>query len=225
LTYFTRSGPIGQVFEVFNTRPTGDSVAIVGLGAGALAAYAEPGRRWMFYEIDPAVVRIARDPRYFTFLRDCRADRLEVVLGDARLRLREAPDRAFGLIILDAFSADAVPVHLLSREALQVYRAKLAPGGLLAFQITNRYVDLDPVLGKLAHDAGLICRVRYDLQLTQEEDQAGKQRSIWAIMAQDERDLGMLARDPRWQPPRPDYGPVWRDDFSNIATHLILRPR
>ncbi len=126
-TYFTRSGPIGQVFAAIKPRlePPGARVAIVGLGAGTLASYARSGQRWTFYEIDDAVVRIARDPRYFTYLHDCEADAIEIVLGDARLRLHDAPDQAYRLIVLDAFSSDAVPVHLISREAIQLYRAKL----------------------------------------------------------------------------------------------------
>jgi SAM-dependent methyltransferase len=225
LSYFTRSGPIGRVFAAYNRRPASPSVAIVGLGAGSLAAYAEPGQRWTFYEIDPAVVRVARDRRYFTFLEDCRATSLEVVLGDARLRLDEAPDRGYGLIVLDAFSSDAPPVHLLTREAFRLYRRKLAEGGLLAFNISNRYLDLDPVLGALARDAGLACRVRYDTLLTREQRQQGKQSSIWVVMAARPEDLGPLAGDPDWKPPRGAGAAVWTDDYAGIGRHLVFRPR
>ena len=122
----------------------------MGLGVGTLASYAQPGQRWTFYEIDAAVERIARDPRFFTYLRDCEAEAVDIILGDARQRLRGAPDGAYQLIVLDAFSSDALPVHLLSREAIRLYRAKLAPGGLLLFNLTNRYLDLDPVIGRQA---------------------------------------------------------------------------
>ena len=105
--------------------PNPARVAIVGLGAGTLAAYARPGQRWTFYEIDPLVERIARDPRFFTYLKDCQADSVEVVLGDARLRFRNAPDHVYQLIVLDAFSSDSLPVHLFSREAIALYRASL----------------------------------------------------------------------------------------------------
>jgi len=225
LSYFHKTGPIGQVFDLFHSRGQQPKVAIVGLGVGTLACYAQPGERWTFYEIDPEIVRIASDPRLFTFLADCRAERLDMTLGDARIRLREARGEPHGLIVLDAFSADAVPVHLLTREALSLYRSKLAPGGLLAFQITNRYVDLDPVLGALARDAGLVCRIRYDLKLSPEEAKAGKQRSIWAVMAQNETDLGTLREDPRWKVPKRTTEAAWRDDFSDLARHLLLRPR
>ncbi len=127
LTYYRRGGPLGQVFASLPARP-GRQVAVVGLGTGTSAAYGAPGERWTYFEIDPAVVRIARDPRYFTYLADSRA-RTEVALGDARLSLARAPDASFDLILLDAFSSDAIPVHLMTREALDLYLRKLRPGG------------------------------------------------------------------------------------------------
>jgi hypothetical protein len=218
LSYYHRTGPIGQVFEVFHRRPARRSVAVVGLGAGTLAAYAEPDQRWTFYEIDPAVVRIARDPGYFTFLPDCHAASLAVVLGDARLRLRDAPAHGYGLIVLDAFSSDAIPLHLVTREALALYRARLADGGLIAFHISNRFLDFSPVLATLAHDAGWICRVRADVDLTPAEVQAGKHGSVWAVLAAHAEDFGVLAEDSRWQAPSLHPGAaVWTDDFSNVV--------
>jgi hypothetical protein len=227
-TYFTRSGPIGQVFAALGPRldRPGGEVAVVGLGAGTLASYAHPGQRWTFYEIDPAVERIARDPRCFTYLADCPAAALGVVLGDARLKLREAPERAYRLIVLDAFSSDAMPVHLVSREAIRLYRAKLAEGGVLAFNLSNRYLDLGPVMGRQAEDAGLVCRIRADTELRPEERQAGKQPSIWAVMAEAEDALAGLASDPRWR--RPALGPgsrPWTDDYSDLARYLRWMPR
>ena len=203
----------------FLKRP-GSRVAILGLGAGTLATYAQPEERWTFYEIDPVIARIARDPRYFTYLRDCRALAVEIVLGDARLRLREAPDHAFGLIVLDAFSSDSLPVHLLSAEAIALYRSKLAAGGVLAFNLSNRYLDLDPVLGRQAASAGLACRIAYDLAVSPEE-----QRSIWGVMAENEDDLRGMEHDSRWQLPRLRAGSaVWTDDFSDLASYIRWWP-
>ncbi len=222
-TYFTRSGPIGQVFAALDERlrQPGTQVAIVGLGVGTLAAYAQVGQRWTFYEIDPAIERIARDHRYFRYLADCRAAMLDVVLGDARLRLREAPDRSYRLIVLDAFSSDSLPAHLITREAIRLYRSKLADGGILAFNLSNRYLDLDPLMGRQAADAGLVCRIGYDLKVSDAERQAGKQPSIWAVMAADARDLGPLAADPRWRNPRTMPGArPWTDDYSDLARYL-----
>src|SRR5262249_44426445 len=155
-----------------------------------------------YYEIDPAIEHIARDPRYFTFLEDCRASALEVVLGDARLRLRTAPERGYGLIVLDAFSSDAIPMHLLTREALGLYRRKLAPDGVIAFHISNRFLALAPVLGALARDAGLVSRVRHDADPSVAEQRSGKSPSIWLVMAPRDADLGSLATDPLWVVPQ-----------------------
>lgn len=228
-TYFARSGPVGDLFRAVEPRISrGGRVAVVGLGTGTLACYAGAGESWSFYEIDPAVARVAEDPRYFTYLADARGRGAEatVIEGDARLRLAAAADGEFDLIMLDAFSSDAVPVHLLTREALSLYKRKLAPGGLLAFNLSNRYLDLDPLMDRQARDAGLVCRIRHDLDVSADEKRTGKQPSIWAVMAGREADLGPLAADPRWRLPRhrPNAAP-WTDDYSDLASHLTLRPR
>ena len=152
-------------------------------------------------------------------MRDCRADELNVVLGDARLRLREAPDGFYDMLILDAFSSDAVPVHLLTREALQMYLAKLAPDGILAFHISNRYLNLKPVLGNLADDAQIVGICRDDLSVTKEEAEQGKDPSQWALLAQSKTAFGPLAKSIFWEalPKEPRIG-VWTDDFSNILS-------
>ncbi len=218
LSYYHRRGPIGDVFAKIRPRFTHARVGVVGLGVGATAWYAEPDEDWTFYEIDPAVKRLASDTTYFTYLSECRARKLDVVLGDARLSLRDAPDHQFQLLVLDAFSSDAVPVHLLTREALALYRSKLAPGGVLAFHTSNRFLDLRPVLANLARDAGLVCRCRDDLAISAEEVAQGRDPSQWVVMAGNQADLGKLARNVFWddllktQAP----GPVWTDDYSNI---------
>ncbi len=227
LTYFTRSGPIGDLFRMIGPRlkKAGTRVGVVGLGAGTLAAYATPAQRWTFYEIDPAIVRIARDPRYFTYLEHCRAEALDVVVGDARLRLREAPDRAYDLLILDAFSSDALPVHLVTREAIALYRSKLAEGGVMAFNITNRYLDLEPMIGRQALDAGLFCRVRADRDVKPEEREGGKQPSIWGVMAADSGDLGGLTDDSGWHAPGIGAdSPAWTDERSDLLRSIRWRP-
>ena len=174
------------------------------------------------------MIRIAQDPRYFTYLSDgqARGASIGIELGDARLRLRDAPANGYELIVLDAFSSDAVPVHLLSREAIRLYRTKLTDRGVLAFNLSNRYLDLEPVIGQQAADAGMACRICYDVYPTAEEKRAGKQGSIWAIMAGHESDLGHLGTDPRWQVPRIRPGArVWTDDYSDLASYLVLGAR
>ncbi|HEV3469453.1 MAG TPA: fused MFS/spermidine synthase [Pyrinomonadaceae bacterium] len=215
LSYYHRQGPLGSVFEAFESRPgAAPAVAVVGLGTGASAAYARVGQHWTFYEIDPAVERLARGPA-FTYLSDCAAAPVEVVLGDARLRLREAAPEAYGLIVLDAFSSDAVPAHLLTREALDLYLSKLAPGGLIAYHTSNRSLNLQLVAGGVARDAGLAARVYGDAV---SDPLLGKDRSEWVVVARRPEDLGPLASDPRWET-LDEQGPrleVWRDDFSDI---------
>ena len=223
LTYYHRTGPVGEILDLFHARQIGPEVAAVGLGTGTLACYARPDERWTFFEIDPAVVAYARDPRLFTYLRDCRAP-WGVKIGDARIRLRDEPDQRYGLIILDAFSSDAIPTHLLTREALRLYRSKLAPNGLIAFHISNLFIDLPPVVGALAADAGLVARVCSDRGLTADQLKEGKFSSVWAVLASRQEDLGALASDPRWETPtlrRNDA--VWTDDFTDIVKHFIIR--
>jgi hypothetical protein len=214
LSYYARSGPIGQAFEAFSGTQKLKQVAIVGLGAGAVACYAAPGQEFIFYEIDPLVERIARDPRYFTLLRDCSPE-ARVVLGDARISLRNTPNHHNGMLVLDAFGADAIPIHLLTREAIQLYLEKLADHGILLFHVSNRYLDLRKVLGNVANDAGLVALIETDTT----EIQAGKLPSRWIVMAHSKEDLGALAVDPRWIPLKGDPSErVWTDDFSSILT-------
>jgi spermidine synthase len=216
LSYYHRQGPLGSVFEAFDAKPdAAPAVAVVGLGTGASAAYARPGQRWTFYEIDPAVERIARGPQFFTYLSNCAAAPVNVRIGDARLKLREAAPQEYGLVVLDAFSSDAVPAHLLTREALDLYLSKLAPGGLVAYHTSNRALNLERVAGGLAREAGLVARVFNDSHY---EADIQKEPSEWVVVARQESDLGALARDPRWKPldETTHRLKVWRDDFSDI---------
>jgi spermidine synthase len=223
LAYYTRSGPIGQVFQAFQGSPIENAVAIIGLGAGVMACYQQPHQQFTFYEIDPTVLRIANDQRYFTYLSDC-GPAVRVVLGDARRSLQYAPSQAYGMIVLDAFSGDSIPTHLLTREALAVYLAKLAPNGLVAFHISNRYLDLHGVLGNLAHDAGLFALMNDDAQVSAEESRQGKFASWWVVMARNENDVEVLKNDSRWRvlPPLAD-SQVWTDDYSNIVSILRFK--
>jgi len=219
LSYYHRGSSLGAVFAALAPRSAGRSVAVAGLGAGALAAYAQPGERWTFFEIDPAVVRIASDPRFFCYLSACPV-RPRIVLGDARRSLA-ATDERYDLMILDAYSSDAIPVHLLTREALRLYVDRLAPHGVLVFHLTNRHFDLVPVVARLASDQGLACRVQRsghtDLRLRQE----GKASATSAVVARTLEDLGPLAIDPAWETPEvPPGARAWTDDFSSLLSVL-----
>ncbi|MBN9119553.1 MAG: fused MFS/spermidine synthase, partial [Planctomycetes bacterium] len=203
MTYYHQKGPIGHVFE---SLPPGrvKKVGVVGLGTGAVAAYARPGQEWTFYEIDPAVVRVARDTRYFRFLSSCeeRGARCDVVLGDARRQLTKAPDGEFDVIILDGFCSDAIPVHLLTREALRLYVSKLSPHGVLAMHVSNVHLDLPPIIARLAddHNPPLQVRACHDSP-TDAQRLDGKTESQWMILARTEDDLRPML--PHGHPPRP----------------------
>jgi SAM-dependent methyltransferase len=212
--YFHREGPIGDVMHA--RAGTLRRVGIVGLGAGTLAAYGQPGMDITFFELDPAVARIAGDRALFHYLEDTPAA-VRTVLGDARLSLADEPDGTFDLLILDAFSSDAIPVHLLTTEALALYRRTLAPGGMLAFHVSNRYLDLRPILAAAARESGLIALSRADRALTAEQKRFGAAGSIWVAMAPSDRDLGDSAAYRNWVALVPDPSRrAWTDDFSNI---------
>ncbi|MEO6418055.1 MAG: fused MFS/spermidine synthase, partial [Polyangiaceae bacterium] len=225
LAYYHRTGPLGQIFAAFDgVRAANNKVAVVGLGAGAMAPYAKPGEPWTFYEINPEVARVAQNTEYFTFLHDAFPDPalMRIELGDARLRLGEAVDHSFGLIALDAFSSDSIPVHLLTREALRLYASKLAPDGLLAFHISNRYLDLKPELAELAHDAGLSVRGRDDLDVPPELLAKGKVPSQWVAMARSDAQLSTLTAAGWVSLQRRPSSAVWTDDFSNVLRAFIF---
>lgn len=216
--YYHRDGPFGQIFREFVLGQAPRSVAVVGLGTGALACYATPDQTWTYYELDPTVVAAARNPKWFTYLRDCRAKRLTIVVGDARLRLRNAADASIGLLVLDAFNSDAIPTHLLTREALALYRRKLAPHGLIAVHVSSRFLDLPPVLAASAKPEGWICRFQVDHRADQP---IGRNRSTWVLLARPETEIGELAYPPRWRsvPVRADV-PAWTDDRSDLLSVL-----
>jgi hypothetical protein len=220
LAYYHRDGPFGQAFEALPAalRPR---VAVVGLGAGALASYARPGQSFTFFEIDPAVERIARDSLFFSYLSDC-GERCTVVTGDARLSLALTREGAWDLVVLDAFSSDAIPVHLVTSEAFALYGTRLAEGGAILVHYSNRHLALEPVLGRIAHAHGLFALSRADP--AGPEPGSGKMASEWMVMARDARDLGPLIVDPRWVPAARSSGaPLWTDDHSSLAGVLRWR--
>jgi hypothetical protein len=215
-TYYHPTGPVGQVFDALpeaTSRP-----AVVGLGTGTMACYNKPGQQMAFYEIDPLVESIARNNNLFTYLRDCPGEN-NVVLGDARLSLADALDGEYGIIVADAFSSDAIPVHLMTREAVDLYFDKLQSDGVLLMHISNRHLELEPVLGNVAQDAGLVCRAQYDQE---NESTPGKFVSHWVIMSREEGALGSMADDARWSSceTNPD-SPVWTDDYSNLLSTFV----
>lgn len=214
LSYHHENGPLGQVMAVFNAAPANSRVAVIGLGVGAMASYSKPGQQWTFYEINPDVINIARNSQYFTYLQNCASGSVNVVEGDARLNLQNAEAGYYGLIVLDAFSSDAIPVHLVTQQALDLYLAKLAEGGILAFHISNRSLNLKPILAGLAESRNLVCIGFDDLKPSSLE---GKDPSQWVVMARSSPEISNLSINSQWQRLNARQGErVWSDDFSNI---------
>jgi len=187
----------------------------VGLGAGAAAAYSKQNERWTFYEINPAVVSIASDKQYFGYMSNCAKAPMNVVLGDARLKLRDAVKASYGLILIDAFSSDAIPVHLMTQEALDLYLTKLAPGGLLVFHISNRNLDLSGVVADLARSRNLTCLALFDKR----PSEGDRDPSKWVVLSRNSADSAALMQEPFAEVlhGRSD-AQVWTDDFSNILS-------
>jgi hypothetical protein len=218
-TYYFREGPVGQFFDIVNGSPTPRRrMGVIGLGVGAAACYLTHGQRMTYFEIDPLDEVIARDPRYFTYLRDA-GDKVDVVIGDGRLMLAKEPDGDFDVLIVAAFSGDAIPVHLLTREAFALYFRKLSERGLLLLNVTNAYIDLMPVVGNLAANAGLAARFSRGVPPT---ITYGGTEADWIVVA---RKPELLARFGYTTPPWPELAPdpgmqLWTDDFTDVFEAL-----
>jgi len=227
LAYYHRTGPVGEVFQFLSYQEEDPDVAAIGLGAGAVASYAKPGQSFDFYEIDPGVARIATDPRYFRYLSRSPGT-CKVILGDGRLALANLPKNRYGLIFLDAYSSDAVPTHLLSREAVQLYLDKLQPHGLLMFHITNRFMNLEPIVAGLARDAclaGLVRAQKAD-ELTADQQAGGCTPAHVVVLARRIEDLGMLAQSGHWRPLATDPTTrVWTDQYSDVISPFLDKMR
>jgi hypothetical protein len=224
-SYYHPTGPIGLAFRALQGDPRLDDVAIVGLGAGCLAAYGVKGQHFTFYEIDPAVARIASDARFFTYLGDSAAQ-VRVLIGDGRLLLAAEPDRRFGFLVVDGFTSDAIPVHLLTREAFEVYFRKMRADGLLALHLTSEFFELLPVVRAIAADLGLSGLSWQDNELTDTERIEGKSRSLWAMLARDPAALEPLQGQSGWEllergvrfPSERRF--LWTDNFSSPLSVL-----
>ncbi|HVL70398.1 MAG TPA: fused MFS/spermidine synthase [Beijerinckiaceae bacterium] len=215
LTYYHAESPMAEAIAAIRERKGGPiRVAAIGLGTGSLACHRAEGENWRFFEIDPEVVRIARDPRRFTFLRDCAPD-LPIVLGDARFTLAEDPG-GYDLVIVDAFSSDSIPIHLLTEEAMAIYKAKLAPQGAVVMHVSNRHLELASVVAGIAAANGLQTWVNYD-EANEDRGEEYIFSSTVAISAARPQDIGVLTALDTWEPEAPDPAQrTWTDDYSNI---------
>jgi spermidine synthase len=219
-TYFSRTSAYGRVFESMTQR--GRKVGIIGLGAGALAAYGKRGDVFRFYEIDPQVAAVALTE--FSFVRDTPAQ-TDIILGDGRLSLERERPQQYDLLAIDAFSGDSIPMHLITREAMQTYIRHLKPEGAIIFQATNRFVDISPVVERLAAEFGYTAVMVSDAQdtsysrgvdyWTSHTDQIIVTRNAALLAAQPVSAAAEVLK------PRPDFR-VWTDDFYNLL-HVLKR--
>lgn len=210
-TYYHPDGPLGSVFDA--PRAPMDA-ALIGLGAGEIAAYGLAGDQFTFYEIDQVVVDIATDPAHFTYLRDTRAE-VDVVVGDGRIELARS-SAVHDVVVVDAFSSDAIPVHLLTREAVVTYLDHLTPDGLLLLHVSNRHLELAPVIERIGSEIGTAVRMIHYVP-DAEAERTGAAASIWVAMARSATTIDAL--DDRWVPV-PGDGPLWTDDYSNVLAVL-----
>jgi len=218
MTYYGRTSGVGLAMalapSLFGAHAR---IGIVGLGTGTLACYRQPGQRWTFFEIDPAVLKLSQN-RTFTYLADCAPD-AKVALGDARLVLAQTPPASLDMLAIDAFSSDAIPLHLLTVEAFATYRSALAPGGVMLVHISNRFIELEPVIAAAAREGGLAAMLRDDTP----PESAYLTGSTWVALARDRSALDSLAQarpDAPWRPLKPAAPRAWTDDHASILPYI-----
>ena len=217
ITYYHDKSAINQVIEAVRARKRGPlRAAVIGLGSGSLACRIAAGENWRFFEIDPTVIAIARDAERFSFISSC-APNVPIVVGDARLTFAQEPDRTYDLIIVDAYSSDAIPVHLATAEAMAIYKTKLAPQGVVIMHISNRHLELRSVVEGIGAANGLKTWIWSDDNEETDDDNYIFSSDV-AILAENADDIGALAHDKFWvlTPPNPAVR-TWTDDYSNIA--------
>jgi hypothetical protein len=223
LTYYHDRSPMAQGLAAMRAKKGAPiNVAVVGLGTGSLACQMKPGDSLHYYEIDPAVVRIARDPNRFSYLSSCAPD-VKVILGDARLTLADAADGAYDILIVDAFSSDAIPTHLLTREAMAIFAKKIAPGGMVLMHVSNKHMALAPVVAGVAQANGLVAIVGEGRQGNDDEEH--KFGSTVVAVARSNNDFGALALSEEWKEEPDPNDWVWTDDYSNVIGAMIRMMR
>ena len=213
LTYYHPQGVLAQTLALLPPQINGREIAVVGLGAGSHSCNGMTRDRWTYFEIDPVVIKIARDPNQFEFLSGCTPD-ARIVLGDARLTLAEEPASAFDYLLIDAFSSDTIPIHLLTREAIELYVSRLKSDGILVIHISNRHLELQSVVAALARDARIAIKTR--VHITRSTSLAEPNSSAVAIFAHQPQTLAPFTEELGWQQPPNNDVSVWTDDYSNI---------
>lgn len=223
IAYYSEGGPASNIFSYLDRRGGNQKIAGLGLGVGSIVCYGGANRHFDFYEIDSDVVKIAEDPRYFTYLTDCPSPH-SIIIGDARRKIANAPDHSYDMIFVDTFSSDNIPVHIITKEALDLYRQKLVPGGIIAVNISNRYLDLRPVLAAISRDLGLAVYFKHHrVQKIQNDISSLYTDSIFAVIADKPETIATFVEEDNWEP----YGKMvtmepWTDDYANILSSLWI---
>jgi hypothetical protein len=221
ISYYHKDGGIGRAIAAIRERkPAPLRVAVIGVGAGTLTCASEPGENWKFFDIDQTMVDTAKDPKYFTYMQSCAPD-VKPVIGDARLTFAREPDGIYDVIIVDAYSSDAIPIHLATREAMKIYKDKLAPQGIVVMHVSNRHLELESVVVGIA-DANDLRSWVYN------EDSGRDDEYIFStdvvVSAREDADVGSLASSDKWAETEPTDGQrVWTDDYSNILGAVYRR--
>ncbi|NCC21998.1 MAG: hypothetical protein EOM26_05995 [Alphaproteobacteria bacterium] len=222
ITYYSPFGALGDVYKVFEqNRPAPYRIGAIGLGVGSISCYGREGDAYDYFEIDPDIAEIAQDPAFFTYLRDCPPE-YDIHIGDGRVQIARMPDNSYDMIVLDAFSSDNIPVHLLTIEAFELYRDKLKPGGVIAINISNRYMDLKPVVAANARDAGMTALFRFTRHGKLANSEIMYSAVMFAVVT-DNADIQVDLRQKGWTAPIELFGErAWTDDYANLLK-VILR--
>ena len=224
LTYYHENSPMAAAIRSVRVRKGALKVGVIGLGAGSLACYVAPGEAWKFFEIDPLVVKLARDEPRFSYIKQCAPD-VPIVLGDARLTLAHEPDSQFDVIVVDAYSSDAIPIHLATREAMALYLSKLTPDGVVVMHVSNRHLELGSIAVGIA-DANGLKSWHYNSDEIDDKDEQYVYTYEVVVSAKRPQDLGAIGDNKNWTLTTPDPTQrVWSDDYSNILGALWRKYR
>jgi SAM-dependent methyltransferase len=220
LVYYTPNTPIGQVILAKEQQTPAMRMGAVGLGTGSVAAYVRPGDHLTFFEIDPLVIRISTDPKHFSYTTLCAKGVVDYVVGDARLTLARQPPGVFDVLLIDAFSSDAVPAHLLTVEAVRGYLSHLKPDGIVILHLSNRNLELNAPAQAVAHAAGGYALLQQYRPATNAFWESGEDA---VIIGKSPQAIAPFAHDKRWKPADPTKARPWTDDYTNLVGALWRR--
>ncbi|MEO0607348.1 MAG: fused MFS/spermidine synthase, partial [Pseudomonadota bacterium] len=216
-TYYAPETPIGQVFQSYEAS---GHVAVVGLGTGSVACYAQPGQIYTYYEIDPLVAKLASDPEHFTYLSECTPD-AEIMIGDGRLNLTAQPAGKYDLMLIDAFSSSSVPTHLLTREALDLYLSRLSEEGVLVMHVSNKFMLLPRIVARITDDLGVPALYQFYSPSKAQKVHFESHASQVVIIARNEAALAEFAASEDWVVLKGDGKRAWTDSYTNVLGAML----